>query len=232
MSRLAAAFLSSAVVFAIGGLPAVEAKDQSRIEAPAQPAPPPATQPDQQAAPQDQTGEDPTQPQTDQQPGASQGEEISPDDLSLGEFPAVQTVELTTDMAKRAVDAFVLVRDKYKEANLEDYENLQDFVDQTEQGKAFEADIKAAGFANVTEWNTAVTSVGLAYSAITEDQTDEVKRQIAEVEKDTTIAQDIKDKMIASLKAMIPSDNNRKVVQSLIDDPAYVEKLKLLAEEE
>ena len=38
--------------------------------------------------------------------------------------------------------------------------------------------------------------------------------------------------MVASLAAMIPSQNNRKVVQAMMEEPAYSEKLKLLAEEE
>ena len=40
------------------------------------------------------------------------------------------------------MDAYVLVREKYKDAALENYESLQDFVDQNAQGKEFEADLK------------------------------------------------------------------------------------------
>ena len=100
-----------------------------------------------------------------------------------------------------------------------------------DDGKHFEADIKAAGFATVDEWNTAVTSVSFAYSAITDNLADDLETQIAEIEKDTSIAQDLKDRMVKGLKAMIPSENNKKIVQAMIDDPAYTEKLKLLAEE-
>jgi len=84
----------------------------------------------------------------------------------------------------------------------------------------------------VNEWNTAITTVGFAYSALTDDQTNDIKAQIEEVKKDTSIAQDLKDRMISSLTAMIPSENNRKVVQAMMDEPEYSEKLKLLAEEE
>jgi hypothetical protein len=123
------------------------------------------------------------------------------------------------------------VREKYKDASLENYESWQDFVDKTEEGKRFEADIKAQGFSTVEEWNIAVTSVSFAYSAITDNLTDDLETQIAEIEKDTSIAQDLKDRMIKGLKAMIPSENNKRIVQAMIDDPAYAEKLKLLAEE-
>ena len=56
--------------------------------------------------------------------------------------------------------------------------------------------------------------------------------QIEEVEQDTEMAQDIKDRMVKALKALIPSDNNRKVVEDLLNDPVYSGKLKLLDIEE
>ena len=42
----------------------------------------------------------------------------------------------------------------------------------------------------------------------------------------------MKDRIVASLNALIPSENNRKIVQELIDNPAYTEKLKALETEE
>lgn len=185
------------------------------------PVPPPAAE----------SGEDLTQPPPPDSDEQTDTEETSPDDLSFGEIPDVTVIELTDDIARRSIDALALVRDKYKDANLENYESWQDFVDKTEEGKRFEADVKAAGFATVDEWNIAVTSVSFAYSAITDNLADDLASQIAEIEKDTTLAQDLKDRMIKGLKAMIPSENNKRIVQKMIDDPAYTEKLKLLAEE-
>ena len=182
----------------------------------------------QNAEPPPAEGEDLTQPDPNQ-PAA---EGTSPDDMSLGEVPQIETVELTPGIARRAVDAYMLVKEKYKDAELELYENLQDFVDQTAQGKEFEADIKAAGFATVSEWNVAISTVGFAYTGIIDDQSADIQLQIEEIQNDKELAQDMKDRMIASLKAMIPSENNRKVIQELIDDPAYAEKVKLLETEE
>jgi len=195
-----------------------------------QPQAPAGEQPDAQQGP-DQSGEDLTQPPPPDTEDQTDTEDSSPDDLSFGEIPDVTVIELTDDIARRSIDALALVRDKYKDANLENYESWQDFVDKTDEGKKFEADIKSAGFANVDEWNVAVTSVSFAYSAITDNLAEDLNTQIAEIEKDTSLAQDMKDRMIKGLKAMIPSENNKKVVQAMIDDPAYTEKLKLLAEE-
>lgn len=223
MVRLAAVLLFAGFLAAAPVLGQTPAKDQTQLpqtdEAGEQPKPePPAA------------GEDLTEPPPPDT-GETDSEETSPDDLSFGEIPDVTVIELTEDIARRSIDVLALVRDKYKDANLENYENWQDFVDKTEEGKRFEADIKAAGFSTVDEWNTAVTSVSFAYSAITSNLADDLQTQIAEIEKDTTIAQDLKDRMIKGLKAMIPSENNKRVVQAMIDDPAYTEKLKLLAEE-
>ena len=233
-----AAFLVFAGFLAMGPVLAQTApKDQTQLpqsqETGEQPKPqPPAAQEQAPGSPPAaEGGEDLTQPPPPDSDQGTDTEETSPDDLSFGEIPDVTVIELTDDIARRSIDALAMVRDKYKDANLENYESWQDFVDKTEEGKRFEADIKAAGFATVDEWNIAVTSVSFAYSALTDNLADDLASQIADIEKDTSLAQDLKDRMIKGLKAMIPSENNKRIVQKMIDDPAYTEKLKLLAEE-
>ena len=179
----------------------------------------------------------PTDPETT--PPAEEGvtpaeppdENAGEDDFSLGDIPIVETIELKPDTARKALDTYILVRDKYKDAELENFENLQDFVDQSPQGKAFEADVKAAGFPNVIEWNTTITTLSFAYDNSIEDQTADIKQQISELQADTEMAQDMRDRMVAALNAMIPSDNNKKVLEELKADPAYAEKLKMLESE-
>ena len=204
-------------------------KDESRLPTTDQTAPrssvtEPLTlpEPDADVRPpaEDVTSRDPELPTDDSA--------ISPADLSLGEIPEIKTIELTVDIARHAIDSYVLVKTKYAGTDLESSENLQDFVDQNPQGKDFEADIKAAGFANVDDWNTAITTLGFAYTGFTDDPTAEIKEQVAEIEADTALAQDLKARMIGSLNAMIPSENNRTVVAEMIKDPAYAEKLKQL----
>ncbi len=153
------------------------------------------------------------------------------DNFSLGDIPVVETIELTSERARKALDTYVLVREKYKDAELENYENLQDFVDQSTQGKAFEADVKAAGFKDVIEWNTTITTLSFAYDNSINDETKDIKQQITELQADTEMAQDMRERMISALNAMIPSDNNKKVLDELKADPAYAEKLKLLETE-
>lgn len=172
--------------------------------------------------------DDPEVDLTAPDPNASEDDGSSPDNLSIGDIPVIETMEITPEIARKALDIYFLATEKYEAADLEAYDNLQDFVDQNPAGKNFEFDVKAAGFTNVMEWNTAFTAVGFAYAAIVDDQTTDIEAQIADLEADTEIATDMKDRMIASLKAMIPSGNNKKVIEDLLDDPVYGDKLKQL----
>jgi hypothetical protein len=165
-------------------------------------------------------------------PDIAEEDTVPPDEMSLGEVPPAQTVELTVDLAKKAIDAFVLVRDKYADSALYQYETLEEFVTKTEEGKKFESDINSFGFTNVDEWNVAISTVGLTYTAVSEGPENDVASQIEEIKADMTIAKDMKDRMIASLTSLIPSENNKKVIAELMNDETYREKLKLLAEEE
>lgn len=179
---------------------------------PAPPTPPVVTPP----APGDQTG--PVDPSAADTEG----------DMSVGEIATVETEELTADMARKALDAYFLVQDKYKDSPLADYQDLQEFVDKDPRGKEMEADVKGFGFKDVNDWNLAVTTLGVTYNNQLNDQTTDIKQQIDDVNADTTMAKDMKDRMIKNLQAMIPSDNNRKIVEELTKDSAYAEKIKLL----
>ncbi len=205
----------------ITGQPQPDAPPAPETQVPAVEASPPGSPP----------AEDLTQPDPEA-PQMGDDEGTSPDDLSLGEIPVIETMELTPDIARRALDSYLVAKEKYADSDLESYENLQEFVDKTEDGKNFEADIKAAGFANVSDWNLAITTLGVIYTSIVDDQTADLEQQIAEVEADTELAADIKDRMIKALKAMIPSENNRKVVEEMMNDPVYGPKLKQLDIEE
>lgn len=228
-TRRSVSILAMALMSSVAGFPGAAAsagqqllaETTAPLEIPAapssqaSPAAPPAT-----TAPQPGTQED--------------GDATVPEDeeLSIGEIPIVETMELTPEIARRALDSYIAAKEKYVNSDLEQYENLQDFVDQTDDGKAFESDVKAAGFANVSDWNLAITTLSLTYGSLIDDQSSDLLQQIKEVEEDPDMAQDIKDRMIKALKALIPSDNNKKVVGAMMDDAVYGEKLKLLDIEE
>ena len=104
------------------------------------------------------------------------------------------------------------------------------------------------GAAPPLAWNAQLALAALAHSSdmathryfshtekngsVVDDQTADLELQIKEIEGDTELAQDMKDKMVKALKALIPSDNNKKVIEDLIADPVYGPKLKQLDTEE
>lgn len=154
-------------------------------------------------------------------------EVLGPEDI-----PVVIAIELTVDLAKRAVDALAEVRDKYNDKGIDDYETLEEFVRETDAGKLLEEDLKSFGFKDVTEWNNSISSVGFAYSAITHNEEDEIRQQIIEIQIDAQIDAEAKRKMITSLEAMIASDNNKSIIRQLMQDEYYSERLKFLEEAE
>lgn len=224
---LLAASILSGPVFGLGST--VLAEDPPVVVTPpavTPPATPPAVTP---PATPELTPDAPTdETMTPPEDGTTEAQD---EDLSIGEVPAVEPVELTADMARKALDAYALASDKYKDAELENFENLQDFVDQAPQGKTFEADIKAAGFENVTVWNNTVTTISFAYANQLDDQSAEIRQQIEDIKTDEAMAQDMRDRMVTALSALIPSDNNKKIIEDLTKEPTYVEKLKLLEPE-
>jgi hypothetical protein len=148
-------------------------------------------------------------------------------DISIGDNAPIEVEELTPELARKALDAYFLVQDKYRDSSA-GYQDLQEFVDKDPRGKEFETDVKGFGFKNVDDWNLAITTLSLAYTNVANDLTAETQQQIEEIKNDNSIAQDLKDQKIANLKASIPSDNNRKITEDLIKDTNYSDKIKQL----
>lgn len=144
----------------------------------------------------------------------------------------LHTQVLTIDAAQRAIDAYVAVRAKHNSEGIENYSSLEAFVAETEAGKRLEAEVVAHGFSDITDWNMTIMEVGFAYSAIVYDYASDLRQQIKDVRNDRSLDEEMRTRLIAGLTALLPSPNNRVVLQALLDDPIYRDKLKLLQEEE
>lgn len=162
----------------------------------------------------------------------SQSEEnrnSAPEELyDINDIPALEKLQLTLDIAKRALDAFAEVGTKYDDQGLNDYPTLKEFVDKTEPGKQLQKDVRKHGFADIVEWNTAIMNVSFAFGALLHDQKQDILHQVEAVKADKTIAADKKKRIIASLLALIPSKENIDIIRELQKLPAYQEKLHLL----
>ncbi len=142
----------------------------------------------------------------------------------------VETIELTPDMAKRAIDGFVKLKQTYQDTDIAEYESLEQFVTEADEGPALEKDIKSFGFATVGEWNIAITSVSFAYAALSGTHEDEINQELENIKNEVDLEETMKKSLIEGLKSMLPSDNNKKVVSDLNKQTEWAEKLKLLAE--
>ncbi len=161
-----------------------------------------------------------------------QEENIPLEDLIAQDIPNIQAVELTPEKARKALDAFEKINGKYDDKGMEDYPTLQEFADKTEAGKQMQEEIRQFGFRNVGEWNLIIMNIGFAYSSLLEGSDEAIEEQIREIEKDEGIPAEKKKSLIRNLRILIPSENNRKIVKDLMDDPVYSRKLKLLDQEE
>ncbi len=208
--------------------PAWAAKDQTRLPGVEETAPPAGGL---SVGPLDSSPGD--QPLLQIKPG-DDGAGQDPDSIDDGSneiVPAistVETIELTPDLAKRAIDGFVRLKELYQDTDIAEYESLEQFVAEADEGPALEKDIKSFGFATVGEWNTAITSVSFAYAALSGTHEDEIKRELDNIKTDVDLDDRMKKSLIEGLQSMLPSDNNKKIVDDLNKDKDWARKLKLL----
>ncbi|HEY7766210.1 MAG TPA: hypothetical protein VIB38_14560 [Aestuariivirgaceae bacterium] len=146
--------------------------------------------------------------------------------------PPVKTIDLTPDVAKKAIDGFVLARERYTNTMLDQYETLEEFIARSAEGKALQAELKTLGFANVADWEVAIATVSLTYGAISDGADYDVPQQIEEIKTDSSLTAAKKDELIAWLTSLIPSETNKKVIAEIMKDESYRQKLDLLTEEE
>ena len=150
------------------------------------------------------------------------------DEFNIEDIPALERIELSLDIAKRAIDAFVDVGNKYDDKGLNDYPTLKEYVEKTNAGKELQKEVQGHGFKDIVEWNTAIMNVSFAYSALLEDQENDIKGQIAAIKESTSIDDAKKLRIIASLNALIPTKANVKIMYDLNKIPAYRKKLEML----
>ncbi len=146
--------------------------------------------------------------------------------------PEFAMAELTPESARRAFDAYLSIESTFADAAFEEYDSLEDFVLRAPEGKELEAAIRAQGFAGVDAWLPVINSVEFTLGALTDNQEQAVLAQIEEVKADATLEAEEKARIVESLEAAIPSDNNRTVMTDMMADPAYAEKLKGFTSEE
>ncbi len=223
------AVLTGAALVVMCAEPVFAAKDQTRlpeIQGVAAPGPglsvapfdpSPGDEPLLQLSPGDDSGSGNTN---------DKGEDGSREPTSV--ISTVETVDLTPDLAKRAIDGFIRLKKNYQDTDIAEYESLEQFVAEAKEGPALENDIKSFGFKTVGEWNTAITSVSFAYAALSGTHEDEIKQELENIRNEVDLDEQMKKSLIDGLQSMLPSENNKKIVGDLNKQKDWAEKLKLL----
>lgn len=141
-----------------------------------------------------------------------------------GGMPKIQTVELTDESAKNAIDAYITLREKYG-----DKIPPANQAQAATEGMAAAADVNSIvtskGFKDTADWQKAITSVALAQGFLKKGDSADMDKKIAELESNPKIPAAYKQQMLGMLKSMRPSENNTKVVKGLLADPAYAKKI-------
>ena len=149
----------------------------------------------------------------------------------LGEYQTGQ-LELSPEQARGAFDAYIEMHEKFSDSAFEDYESLSDFVQRAPEGPKLDAIIRGYGFASVEDWLPVINALEFTIGAYSEEQMQNVADQIKELDTDESLGADEKARVIDMLKASLPSENNIKVLQDMLADPLYGEKLKAFISEE
>jgi len=159
------------------------------------------------------------------------GNDASEPDITgaIDDQAPVESTELSLDAARRALDAYAAMRAKYSDEGLTGDQTLEQYAVSGAAGRRFAADIAAFGFHSVDEWNRVIASLGFALDAVVDDTEFRLRAEIARLKADTSMPARQRNRLIASLRAQIPSENNKVIVRQLILDPLYRDKLALLA---
>lgn len=167
-----------------------------------------------------------------QNPGFDDDSVQDTPDADGDRFAPIQTIELSEEVARRALDALLDLRLKYANEGMLEYETLEAFIRETEAGKRMEADLAEYGFESAADWNSAVLSIDFAYGAIIDGDAADIQAQIEEVRTDRNLSEADRKAMIDGLNAMLSTPGNKKIVRDLLKDATYSVKLKQLDEME
>lgn len=142
-----------------------------------------------------------------------------------GEVPQVPQVELTDATARSAIDAYLDIDKKYgnqipeltgRGSSLEAFSTLQ----------GVESIVGGHGFADTSNWHKTLVSVAVAYGFAQEGRSAEVEKSVAKIKGNAEIPDSLKQKMIAMIEGVRPSDNNLTVVRALMKNDDYGPKLR------
>lgn len=147
------------------------------------------------------------------------------------DLPKFEQVELTAGDAKRAIDSFIAVREEHGDDPFEGQKVTPEQLKDSETGRQILSVLEDHGFEDPAIWSRTVQSIGFAYGASLDDNLEEARKSLEEVENDESIPDSMKEQMVTMLKSIMPPEGNMEVIETLKADPDYSEKLASIFDE-
>ncbi len=143
---------------------------------------------------------------------------------SAGGIPDIPKTELTESSAKGAIDAYLAMKEKYG-ADTPEPDMKGSAATAFANLAGIEQIIKGQGFSDTNQWHKTLASVAMAYGFAKDGQQGEIDASIAKLKNNPQIPAGLKEQMLATMNSIRPSDNNLAVVESLLANSDYKEKL-------
>ncbi len=139
---------------------------------------------------------------------------------------------LTLQEAKNAIDALLLLREKYKDYHFKGQADGPAGIIEAMKNSAIRAkiekDLKSHGFSSIEDWVSAFVSAGLAVSYVKRNANGAVEKRVREIEADPNMPDDLKRQLVGMIRAMIPPKENEEVARKLLEDSGYAKKIETL----
>ena len=136
----------------------------------------------------------------------------------------IPQVELSGESARSAIDAYFEMREMYGD-------KAPVVKPRGTGAKAFAtldgvtSILTKHGYSDTQAWYDTIVSVAMAYG-FSRNKGGNIEKSIAEMKNNANIPAAMKEKMLAMMQDIRPSENNVNVIKSLLSDPAYGEKIR------
>ena len=160
-------------------------------------------------------------PAAAQQPQQSAGQAMPPNATAMHQKLAqFRHVPLTVDKAKAAIEVFLKLKATYPPETFKSKTpgpmGATEAMKRSEKAREILALVKEKGFENIDDWAKTFASVGMALAYVREGD-DNAERKLEEI-KASPMPDQIKQQLIAMLKAVIPPRENAEVAKQLLAD--------------
>lgn len=129
-------------------------------------------------------------------------------------------VELTEDDAKRALRAYIVLKEKYKDVAPAG-SDAQSFAQAMMAHGALTSTLTEYGFADIQAWYRVLTSFIIAHTAAVEGKMEEMQASLQQLRDTPNLPEATKEQMIAQLSALLPSEQNLAVAEAVSADPEF-----------